>query len=370
MIIKCDTFENINVDLELIGVTNLSDVLFLDIETMGLSPRNSSIYLIGLTSYQNECWTFTGLFAENPSDEVNILTEFISILNTHATIVHFNGNRFDLPFLKDRAKNNGLNLSFDNFISIDLYKKISSFKHLLGIGNCKQKTIELFLGIMREDKYNGGELINVYKEYIENPTSDGFNLLYQHNHDDLLGMLEIIPIFNYEKLAIIIPKFNNSSENEYIDYHGNCCSELMIEYDIPIYVPSPISLNYENIFLSIRNNKGYLKIPLLFREMKHYFDNYKDYYYLPKEDIVIHKAIAASVDKEFRQKATKDNCFIKKSGIFIPYLGNDSAITFKENYDSKCTYIEFDSSFTKNIENLEQYFHQFINHAYKKSKDR
>lgn len=39
------------------------------------------------------------------------------------------------------------------------------------------KSIEAFLGIDREDKYSGGELINVYYEYLAQKDDEKLSLL-------------------------------------------------------------------------------------------------------------------------------------------------------------------------------------------------
>lgn len=45
----------------------------------------------------------------------------------------------------------------------------------------KQKSIEQFLGVHREDKYNGGQLIDVYREYLHTHEKFLFDLLILHN---------------------------------------------------------------------------------------------------------------------------------------------------------------------------------------------
>ena len=44
-------------------------------------------------------------------------------------------------------------------------------------------------------------------------------------------------------------------------------------------------------------------------EMKYFFKDYKNYYYLPMEHMAIHKSMAAYVDDAHKEKATKDNAF-------------------------------------------------------------
>lgn len=366
MIIKEETFNDINTDLSIIGIESPDKAIFLDIETTGLSSRNSTIYMIGLSHIIDNKWVFTGLFAESPANEEEILIELSKILGSYETIIHFNGSRFDIPFIKDRNKCYNLTLDFENYNSIDLYKRINSFKHLIGVGNCKQKTIESFLGINRLDEYNGGQLIEVYKDYVESKDDALFHLLYQHNHDDLLGMLEILPVFVYEKLTEIIPSLDTISENEYVDFNGCVKIELMAEYTLPFSLPSPVSINNNGVFLSMQKNRGYLRIPLIYSEMKHYFTDYKNYFYLPKEDMAIHKSVSSFVDKEYRQKATEENCYIRKEGTFIPSYISIDHIAFKTEYSSKCEYIEYNDSVSNDSMLMENYFNTFLCTAYQK----
>ena len=67
----------------------------------------------------------------------------------------------------------------------------------MGLENLKQKSIEQFLGIAREDKYNGGQLIEVYGEYLQTHSELLKHLLILHNEDDLKGMPQILPILAY-----------------------------------------------------------------------------------------------------------------------------------------------------------------------------
>ena len=61
----------------------------------------------------------------------------------------------------------------------------------------KQKAIEAFLGIDRKDMYSGGELIDVYRQYLRTHEKGLYDLLVLHNADDLKGMPSILPILSY-----------------------------------------------------------------------------------------------------------------------------------------------------------------------------
>ena len=70
-------------------------------------------------------------------------------------------------------------------------------KKLLGLPDMKQKTIERLLKIGREDLYNGGELIEVYLDYLRTHDQEEKHLLLLHNEDDLKGMPSLLPVLFY-----------------------------------------------------------------------------------------------------------------------------------------------------------------------------
>ncbi|WP_029505456.1 hypothetical protein [Lachnoclostridium phytofermentans] len=70
--------------------------------------------------------------------------------------------------------------------------------------------------------------------------------------------------------------------------------------------------------LTTRENEGCISITFYHGSLKFFFDNYKDYYYLPLEDTAVHKSVGEYVEKEYRQNAKPDTCYIKKTGYFLP----------------------------------------------------
>ncbi|MBQ8041431.1 MAG: ribonuclease H-like domain-containing protein, partial [Lachnospiraceae bacterium] len=146
------------------------DLLFFDIETTGFTAASSTLYLIGCAYKEGEQWHIKQFFGENTSEEADIIHCFFELANNYKHLIHFNGNHFDIPYITQKCAQLALPYSFDNFSGIDIYKRISPYKFFLKLPNCKQKTIEHFLGIHREDLYTGGELIKIYKDYTENPS--------------------------------------------------------------------------------------------------------------------------------------------------------------------------------------------------------
>src|SRR5574344_2023752 len=82
---------------------NIEDILFIDIETTGLSARTSSLYLIGCAFFREGTWQLRQWFAEKNTEEELLLSTFLSFAAPFHTLIHFNGNRFDLPYIKTRC---------------------------------------------------------------------------------------------------------------------------------------------------------------------------------------------------------------------------------------------------------------------------
>lgn len=182
------------------------EAVFLDIETTGLSPMRSFIYLIGLVFIDLKKVTMhiTQLIAEDRDEEEDILKLIKEKLKGYKTVVTYNGNSFDLPFIAKRSERYGIEpIAMDSF---DMYEKLRLHKDTLKLDGLKQKNIEKKLGITREDRYNGGECISFYKNYVKNKNQESFDRFVLHNYDDLLYMPATMSILDLldEKITIDI----------------------------------------------------------------------------------------------------------------------------------------------------------------------
>lgn len=182
------------------------EAVFLDIETTGLSPMRSFIYLIGLVFIDLKKVTMhiTQLIAEDRDEEEEILRLMKERLKGYKTVVTYNGNSFDLPFIAKRSERYGIEpIVMDSF---DMYEKLRLHKDTLKLDGLKQKNIEKKLGITREDRYNGGECISFYKDYVKNKNRESFDRFVLHNYDDLLYMPATMSILDLldEKITIDI----------------------------------------------------------------------------------------------------------------------------------------------------------------------
>ena len=314
---------------------SLEHALFFDIETTGLSAEYCSIYIIGAIHISKDGWHRTIYFADTPEDEKQLLLSFFLQTASFKYLIHFNGDGFDIPFLTKRCAKYDINCPLSAMESFDIFKKIRSFKTILQLENVKQKSLELFLGIDREDIYTGGELIQVYKNYVKQPSDDDRKLLLQHNLDDLEGMVLLLPILLYPYLFEQTPNITNVHTNQYQSLSGETQTELLIEATVAINLPKPFSYQKNGFYLNVSKNTLTIRCQVFEGELKRFYDNYQDYYYLPMEDTAMHKSVAEFVDKSYRKKATKRTCYTRHTGNFIPQPAEHCQPIYKTDLKSK-----------------------------------
>lgn len=340
-------------DLSLLGESD--KLLFLDIETTGLSAQTASIYLIGVCYYREDMWYGVQWFANNINDEIDIINAFFDFAKSYTTLIHFNGNQFDLPFIMQRCEKLGLPHTFDNFCGIDIYKRVALCKHFLQLPNCKQKSIEKFLHLDREDQYNGGELIAVYKNYLTTHSQDAEKLLLLHNKEDLKGMPEILPILSYGDLFNKPVRATKVQANYYQDFSGKKQQELIIRLKLSSAVPVPLSYHANDCYVTAEGNHAALRVPVYTEELKYFYTNYKEYYYLPLEDVAMHKSVASFVAKEHRIPATAATCYTRKYSSYLPMWDYVLEPFFKREYKSSLLFFELTDEFKTDREAFSKY---------------
>lgn len=174
------------------------------------------------------------------------------------------------------------------------------------------------MGIGREDKYNGGQLINIYHTYVKNSTEYLYKLLILHNSDDMKGMLRLIPLLAYHDLFNGDIKVKKVQAASFPDSEGRQRQMLLMKLTFPCAIPRPISAFSNGCGFNGEGNEGILKVPVYEEEMKYFYSNYKDYYYLPAEDTAIHKSVSSFVDRTYRVQATAATCYTRKFSSYLP----------------------------------------------------
>lgn len=300
---------------------NPAGLLFFDIETTGLSAKTSQLYLIGCLFTDGTEFHLTQWFAESYRDEkllIEAFQDYLAALPEGCLLLHFNGNGFDLPYLRHKCERYKKPFPLDDMESMDIYREIRPYKNVLGLPSLRQKALEDYLGITRTDPFDGGQLIAVYEDYLQTHSPLGLKALLLHNDEDVRNMPKVLAALNLSDYmeadySLISQKLHRTTA-----FDGSEKTELFVILHSEIPLPHPISIRMENgIYLTASAGRISLAVPLADLTLKHYFDNTKDYFYLPEEDRAVHKSVGIYVDKEHRQKATKENCYIRKAGFFL-----------------------------------------------------
>lgn len=348
------------------------DLLFFDIETTGFSPDNAMVYLIGCICPEESRWHFIQWFADRREAEGEVLSAFLSFAGRFHTLVHFNGDTFDLPFLEKRLRKLRTipeppkSRYFETFESIDIYKRIRPWKKYLGLASMKQKSIETFLGIAREDRYGGGELIEVYRDYLYSRSEELLHLLLLHNEDDLKGMPALLPILYYPDFftqeftpsqirrsalaPALKPDTGRTPDAAKKTAPGSpnlssCSSRpgeliLTLTGDPATKLPVPVGGSLPAYTVLAEENRLTLSLRLYEGTLKYFYPDYKNYYYLIFEDMAVHKSVGEYVDASARVRATKETCYTRRSGIFLPQPETIFTPEFKNSASEKSGFFE------------------------------
>ncbi|MCD7752550.1 MAG: ribonuclease H-like domain-containing protein [Lachnospiraceae bacterium] len=346
----------------------LEEILFLDIETTGFSPASTQLYLIGLIYYCDGKWVLRQLMAESAAEEKELLLRLSQLTARFSTLVHFNGIRFDINYLMQKAAQYDIDLPLDSLLSIDLYRQISPWRDRLGLTDCRQRTIEEFMGLHRKDPYTGGELIQYYKAYTVNPDDSVRSLLMQHNRDDMKGLLYILPMLAYGDILRHMPVIRKAAMTKTKNHKGELTCELTMELKLQTPVPRPLTLQYDGITLLADGAKLMLLVPVLDTELKYYYPNYKNYYYIPALDAAYHKSVASFAEKEYRVQATAATCYTRRRGYFLKQYSPIVEPYYKADYKDNVTYFEITMDTRENKELFQCYAEHLIKTILKKDK--
>ena len=405
------------------------DVLFFDIETTGLSARSAGLYLIGMLTYTVDAsitkerntsaptssittspdssepeaaghWTLLQYFCEDVADEPAVLQAFFELLRTKKILISYNGDGFDIPFLRHTVEQYGLHTprphrstalqeradrvdcvdcpatdgsaiadarplySFDTVESFDLFKKFRPLKRLLDLPDLKLKSCERFLGIDREDRFTGGELIEVYFEWQKTKVPALLDTLLLHNAEDIANLPNLLPLLRYRSLphsdfqlraheclqdgttplvhlsftllSPMPPSAHAPAENG-----AREATDDRRQHWPALTLPKPMDLRGDFWALHAEGSAVELYVQLFEGERKLFFADFEHYYYLPAEDQVIHQSLAEFVDRSARKKACARNCYQRVSDCFLPECSEVYTPALRAEYRDKLRYAQY-----------------------------
>jgi uncharacterized protein YprB with RNaseH-like and TPR domain len=148
---------------------------YLDIETTGFSSHGADLTVVGVSLVRAGRHQFGQLFGgQITADRV------LGLLEGAERIYTYNGNRFDLPFIKSSL---GLDLH-KHYPHTDLMYDCWR-RHLKG----GLKAVEVRLGIQRcLPGVNGFMAVKLWWEYVNNHNVEALQTLLEYNREDVMNL--------------------------------------------------------------------------------------------------------------------------------------------------------------------------------------
>ena len=352
--IQCSTtLTELNYPLETLAPLN--DILFLDIETTGFSAKSSNLYMIGCSYYENGEWQLIQWLAENYEEENEVLKAFLDFCKNYSFLIHFNGNQFDIPFIEQKCEQYEYDFDFSSFDGLDIYKRIKPYKNFMKLEDCRQKTLQSFLGMIREDIFDGGELISFYHEYVVSKDEEIMNAILLHNKEDVIGMLHMVSLLSIPDLFNKSLRVMKVKANYYNDYENKKRQELILSLRFRNALPVPLSYTANGCYFTCDGIDGILKVPLYEEEMKYFYSNYRDYYYLIHEDMAVHKSVAQFIEKDHKEPASALTCYTRKTSTYLPEWSVLFEPFYKRDYRDQQLFFELTPEFKTSRESFNKY---------------
>ena len=349
-------------DAALSEVLPAERALILNIETTGISAERSRVVLIGCMRRSAGAWDLIQWFDDTGEEERLILSSFLLYASEADALVTYGGDRFDLSFLRKRLAEHDLGTIPEDCLSLDLYKELRPYKKFAGLPDYKQMTVEAYVGTDREDTLEGAEIAKLYNRFLHFGAREAAEQILSHNEADLCGIAHLLPLLRLRQLAEPSLTVRKAQANYYTDHEGVRREEMFLFFRLPAPLPLSVGGMADHCLFRIDDAEGVLKIPIYTETMRYFYANYKDYYFLPEEDMAIHKYIASYVDKSHRLQARPETCYTKKTASFLPEWDLFRTPFFKRAYTDDEIFFEFGTDMKKDRETLSAYASYVLAH--------
>ncbi len=172
------------------GEPSPGDLLFMDIETTGLS--NVPLFLIGVMCWEDGSLWVKQFLARTYAEEAAVIGAFVEEVRRHKALVTFNGKSFDVPYIRTRAVGIGVPFTCElNHIDL-LHEGRRAWKQELP--NCKLQTLEVLVcgHSERVGDIPGAEIGEAYHAFVRNGDARQMVQILTHNMLDLVTLAEIL----------------------------------------------------------------------------------------------------------------------------------------------------------------------------------
>jgi uncharacterized protein YprB with RNaseH-like and TPR domain len=199
----CDLIKKKNLDRlkrygakeeELVGFFPRSDLVFLDLETTGLSAIHP-VFLVGVFYFAGQIPLVQQFLAEDYAAEKAMLYAVETLFSRFQVAISYNGRSFDVPYLKGRMQYHGLKWRGFPY-QLDLLRQTRRyFKGELPDYRLTTAGSRL-LAEVREDTISGREVPERYHCFVETGDPRWIQEILLHNKEDLLTMAGLVKVIS------------------------------------------------------------------------------------------------------------------------------------------------------------------------------
>ncbi|WP_342432089.1 ribonuclease H-like domain-containing protein [Neobacillus sp. FSL H8-0543] len=170
----------------------MSEMVFFDTETTGLSGTGTQIFLLGIAYFTDKDLTLKQYFLPSPSSEVAQFNYFLNDIGRFRLMASYNGKSFDWPQLITRHTLVRQNVpKLPALGHFDLYHAARRlWKHKLERTNLSIVEKDV-LGIDRVDDIPGYLAPMIYFDFIESRQPKGIHGIMKHNEIDILSLVTL-----------------------------------------------------------------------------------------------------------------------------------------------------------------------------------
>ncbi len=174
----------------LMGLVEPEELLFFDIETMGLRYRPA--FLIGVGTWSNGRLDIRQYFARDLDEEAAVILEFLKEKKRKKYLVSFNGRSFDSRFIRERMDVLGIEGEIEE-PHFDLLHMVRG--KLKNVPNHKLVTLEEHvLGHKREQDISSALVPHFYEIYLRKKNPGTLIPIIEHNRKDIETMGYLINV--------------------------------------------------------------------------------------------------------------------------------------------------------------------------------
>ena len=179
-------------DGELLSLFEVGELVFFDIETLGLAPV-FPVFLAGFVRWSQGAWGCTLLLARTPAEEPALLDGIDRMLGTAGALVTYNGRGFDLPFLAMRRAVNGAPPP-QGWPGVHVFDLLGEARRRFRgvLGDARLESVDRYLSWGTRPATIPSKMVpEHYRHFVETGDPAWIDPVLEHNLQDLLAMVRL-----------------------------------------------------------------------------------------------------------------------------------------------------------------------------------